>query len=89
MRKENPEYLLVLPWHFKDEIIEREKEYLNQDVETLKIEYEKTINDYNNLVSEFEKLKEENIRKSEKYSHLEKDLENQNILQNIIKQQPV
>ena len=61
--------------------LEREKEYLNQDVETLKIEYEKTINDYNNLVSEFEKLKEENIRKSEKYSHLEKDLENQNILQ--------
>ena len=29
MRKSNPEYLIVLPWHFKDEIIEREKEYLN------------------------------------------------------------
>ncbi len=29
MRKHPPEYLLVLPWHFKNEIIEREKEYLN------------------------------------------------------------
>lgn len=29
MREHNPEYLIVLPWHFKNEIIEREKEYLN------------------------------------------------------------
>jgi len=29
MRKNPPEYLIVLPWHFKKEIIEREKEYLN------------------------------------------------------------
>jgi GDP-D-mannose dehydratase len=28
MRANPPEYLLVLPWHFKDEIIERESEYL-------------------------------------------------------------
>ena len=27
-RKENPDYFLVLPWHFKDEFIEREKSYL-------------------------------------------------------------
>ena len=30
MRKNPPAYLLVLPWHFRDEIIEREKEYLEQ-----------------------------------------------------------
>lgn len=29
MRKEPPEYLIVLPWHFKHEIIIREKEYLD------------------------------------------------------------
>lgn len=29
MRKDPPDYLLVLPWQFKAEIIEREKEYLN------------------------------------------------------------
>lgn len=29
MRKNPPAFLLVLPWHFHDEIIEREKEYLN------------------------------------------------------------
>ena len=28
MRSSPPEYLLVLPWHFRDEIIEREKGYL-------------------------------------------------------------
>lgn len=28
MRENPPEYLLVLPWHFRNEIIEREKEYL-------------------------------------------------------------
>ena len=28
MRNSPPAYLLVLPWHFRDEIIEREKEYL-------------------------------------------------------------
>jgi len=28
MRKNPPEYMLVLPWHFKDEIIEREKQYI-------------------------------------------------------------
>ena len=28
MRKKPPAYLLVLPWHFRDEIIERESEYL-------------------------------------------------------------
>jgi hypothetical protein len=28
MRKENPDYLLVLPWHFINEFIERENEYL-------------------------------------------------------------
>ena len=27
-RKNPPEYLLVLPWHFKDEILERENEFL-------------------------------------------------------------
>lgn len=29
MRAAKPDYLLVLPWHFKSEFIEREKEYLN------------------------------------------------------------
>jgi hypothetical protein len=29
MRSKNPDYLLVLPWHFIDEFIEREKEFLN------------------------------------------------------------
>ena len=29
MRNNPPDYLLVLPWHFKDEIIKREEEYLN------------------------------------------------------------
>ncbi|MEW5694282.1 MAG: hypothetical protein AB1765_13435 [Candidatus Hydrogenedentota bacterium] len=24
-----PEYFMVLPWHFKDNIIEREQNYLN------------------------------------------------------------
>lgn len=28
MRKENPDYLLVLPWHFINEFIERENDYL-------------------------------------------------------------
>jgi GDP-D-mannose dehydratase len=28
MRKEKPEFLLVLPWHFKEGILEREKDYL-------------------------------------------------------------
>ena len=28
-RKENPDYLLVLPWHFFEEIKEQEKEYFN------------------------------------------------------------
>jgi hypothetical protein len=30
MRKENPDYLLVLPWHFINEFIIRENEYLKQ-----------------------------------------------------------
>jgi GDP-D-mannose dehydratase len=30
MRVHNPEYLIVLPWHFKNEIIQREKEYLDK-----------------------------------------------------------
>jgi GDP-D-mannose dehydratase len=29
MRKNPPDYLMVLPWHFKKEIIEREKDYLD------------------------------------------------------------
>ncbi len=29
MRSNPPEYLIVLPWHFKDEIIKREKKYLD------------------------------------------------------------
>ena len=29
MRKDPPAYLLVLPWHFRNEIIERESEYLS------------------------------------------------------------
>lgn len=29
MRKNPPKYLLVLPWHFRDEIIKREDDYLN------------------------------------------------------------
>ena len=29
MRKEPPDYLLVLPYHFKNEIIEREKTFLD------------------------------------------------------------
>ena len=28
-RKLNPDYFLILPWHFKHGIIEREKEYLS------------------------------------------------------------
>lgn len=30
MRQDHPEYLLVLPWHFRDEIIKRESEYLER-----------------------------------------------------------
>jgi len=30
MRQNPPEYLLVLPWHFKDEIISRESDFLNK-----------------------------------------------------------
>ena len=29
MRRKPPDFLMVLPWHFKDEIIQREAEYLN------------------------------------------------------------
>ena len=29
MRKETPDYLLVLPWHFINEFVERESEFLN------------------------------------------------------------
>ncbi len=29
MRKDSPNYLLVLPWHFRNEIIERESEFFN------------------------------------------------------------
>jgi len=29
MRKANPDYLLVLPWHFIDEFVSREEEFLN------------------------------------------------------------
>ena len=28
MRKAKPDYLLVLPWHFRDEFVKREKDYL-------------------------------------------------------------
>ena len=28
-RKKNPDYLLVLPWHFKDHIIKKEKNFLD------------------------------------------------------------
>ena len=28
-RKEKPHYMLVAPWHFKDEFLEREKEFLS------------------------------------------------------------
>lgn len=28
-RKANPDYFLVLPWHFKDEFVKRESDYLN------------------------------------------------------------
>ena len=30
MRKANPDYLLVLPWHFINEFVQREKEYLEK-----------------------------------------------------------
>jgi GDPmannose 4,6-dehydratase len=30
MRKNPPDYLLVLPWHFKNEILEREKKFLDE-----------------------------------------------------------
>ena len=30
MRKQNPDYLLVLPWHFINEFCEREKKYLEK-----------------------------------------------------------
>jgi hypothetical protein len=30
MRQRNPDYLLVLPWHFISEFIEREQEYLQK-----------------------------------------------------------
>lgn len=30
MRLEKPDYLLVLPWHFKEEFLKRESEYLDQ-----------------------------------------------------------
>ncbi len=28
MRKQKPDYLLVLPWHFISEFVEREKDFL-------------------------------------------------------------
>ena len=28
MRKSNPDYLLVLPWHFINEFVERESDFL-------------------------------------------------------------
>ena len=28
VKKKNPDYMLVLPWHFRDDIIKREQEYL-------------------------------------------------------------
>ena len=28
LNKERPDYYMVLPWHFRDNILEREKEYL-------------------------------------------------------------
>ena len=61
--------------------LEQEKDYLNEDVETLKIEYDKTINDYNNLVTEYERIKEENSKFLVQINNMEKDLENQNLLQ--------
>ncbi len=30
MRRENPDFLLVLPWHFREEFLSREKEYLEK-----------------------------------------------------------
>ena len=32
LRKLKPDYLLVLPWHFKDFILNKEKDYLNKGV---------------------------------------------------------
>ena len=29
IKKKKPDYLLVLPWHFKDHIIKKEQKYLN------------------------------------------------------------
>ena len=29
LRKKKPDYLLVLPWHFKDHIIKKEKQFLD------------------------------------------------------------
>ena len=29
IRKYNPDYMLVLPWHFKNFILQKEKKYLN------------------------------------------------------------
>jgi hypothetical protein len=34
-RKMNPDYYLVLPWHFKDEIIEREREILERGTQLI------------------------------------------------------
>ena len=31
-RAMNPDYYLVLPWHFKDEFVERERETLNKGI---------------------------------------------------------
>ncbi len=31
-RAMNPDYYLVLPWHFREEFLEREKEMLNRGV---------------------------------------------------------
>ena len=30
IKREDPDYMLVLPWHFRENIIEREKDYLNK-----------------------------------------------------------
>ena len=30
IKKYNPDYMLVLPWHFKNFILQKEKNYLNQ-----------------------------------------------------------
>ncbi len=55
VKKENPDYFIVLPWHFKKSILEKEKEYiLNSECKFVFPLPELKIIDKNNLLEELQ-----------------------------------